>query len=59
MVYEQGEGNGTIRVTMRGGAAAPRPGDRLTIEESQALLGRSGEIVRIDVRVTAPDPQRR
>ncbi len=59
VVYEQGEGNGTIRVTMRGGAAEPRPGDRLTIEESQALLGRSGEIVRIDVRVTAPDPQRR
>ncbi len=54
IVYERGEGAGAIRVTARDGAAAPRPGDRLTADESRALLERDGTIVRIDVRVPAP-----
>ena len=54
VVYERIAGEGAIRVVTRGGATASRPGDRLTADESRALLERGGEITRIDVRVPAP-----
>jgi hypothetical protein len=51
IVYALTPDEAWIRVTHNDGMATERPGCRLTLEESRALLERRGGIARIEVGV--------
>uniref|UniRef100_A0A832I4L2 Cellobiose phosphorylase n=1 Tax=Eiseniibacteriota bacterium TaxID=2212470 RepID=A0A832I4L2_UNCEI len=51
IVYELTRGAAWLRITRRDGTTCTFEGDRLDAEASRAVLGRTGEVTRIDVGV--------